>query len=180
MNWTSRSLPRFSAKMIVEVPWQRRPLRTVLPKTHILLKRTNKPPKPSNTDQTLQWHFSNYSEINWEAEAQEVWLVFKEYLKLWMMTIVEVSVLENSQRHVRSSKLVLVNKTSQYYLIYLMIIKMELLTMTNSFTKSEGIFHLLEWKQYRKPLLKSIKKEVGLSILMLLRLVMMLKSTQML
>ena len=61
-----------------------------------------------------------------------------------------------------------------------MIIKMELLTMTNSFTKSEGIFHLLEWKQYREPLLKSIKKEVGLSILMLLRLVMMLKSTQML
>jgi len=134
--------------MILEVACLIRALRTAdLPSTLTLPKRTNKQLKPSNTDQTPQWHSSNFSEINWEAEVQEAWLVFKESLKLWMMTIVEVSVLENSQRLVRSSKLVLVNKTSQYYLIYLMIIKMELLTMTNSFTKSEEIFHLLEWTQ---------------------------------
>jgi len=49
----------------------------------------------------------------------------------------------------------------------LMTIKMELLTMTNSFTKSEEIFHLQEWMQLRKPLLKWIKMELGVLILML-------------
>lgn len=71
------------------------------------------------------------------------------------------------------------NKTSQFCLIYSMTTKMELLTMTNSFTKSEEKSPTPEWPLSKKPLTKWIKTEPELSISMLLKLVMMPKITQM-
>ena len=96
-----------------------------------------------------------------------------------MMIIVEVSVLENLLKHAKISKSELVNKTSQSYSIYSMTTKMVLLTMTNSFTKSEEKSRLLEWMQLRKLLIRWIKMEAALLILMSLRLVMMLNNIQM-
>ena len=96
-----------------------------------------------------------------------------------MMIIVEVSVLENLLKHAKISKSELVNKTSQSYSIYSMTTKMVLLTMTNSFTKSEEKSRLPEWMQLRKLLIRWIKMEAALLILMSLRLVMMLNNIQM-
>ena len=96
-----------------------------------------------------------------------------------MMIIVEVSVLENLLKHAKISKSELVNKTSQSYSIYSMTTKMVLLTMTNSFTKSEEKSRLLEWMQLRKLLIRWIKIAAALLILMSLRLVMMLNNIQM-